>query len=458
MHGFRNLALNKIRTIAPRFLPFADVATDQVPLTRLLRLSIFQITVGMALVILAGTLNRVMIVELSVPASLVSVMIALPVLLAPLRPIIGHKSDNHASALGLRRFPYIYRGTLLQFGGFAMMPFALLVLSGYAEAAEAPRWIGLSAAALSFLLVGAGLHMVQTAGLALATDLVKEEDHPRVVGLMYVMLLFGMVGSALLFGFMLREYSPGRLIQVIQFAAVATVVLNTFAIWKQEPRRRRAADQVAQKFKAVWASYFATFGNLRLIVITALGTFAFGMGDVVLEPYGGQILSMSVAQTTGLTALLAAGTLVGFAAASKILLGPTRPSTLALQGALLGVPAFLAMILSSQIDNQTILAGATIAVGFSVGLFAHGTLTATIRQAERGQIGFALGVWGGVQAFCAGIGVAVGGLVRDYAHYISASRYGWSPEQPYLLVFSLEALVLLIASVALLLLRRRVHF
>jgi hypothetical protein len=185
----------------------------EVPLSRLLRLSLFQVTVGMALVLLVGTLNRVMIVELAVPASLVSVMLALPLLFAPFRTLIGFRSDTHVSALGLRRVPYIWKGTMYQFGGFAIMPFALLVLSGYGEAIDAPRWIGLSSAALAFLLVGAGVHMVQTVGLALATDLVKEEDQPKVVGLMYVMLLFGMVVSALVFGALLENYTPGRLVR-----------------------------------------------------------------------------------------------------------------------------------------------------------------------------------------------------------------------------------------------------
>jgi BCD family chlorophyll transporter-like MFS transporter len=162
--------------------------------------------------------------------------------------LIGHKSDTHVSALGLRRIPYIWKGTLCQFGGFAIMPFALLVLSGYGEAVDVPRWIGLSAAALAFLLVGAGVHIVQTVGLALATDLVKEEDQPKIVGLMYVMLLIGMVISALIYGALLEAYTPGRLIQVIQGTAVITVALNITAMWQQETRsRERAAEMKISK-------------------------------------------------------------------------------------------------------------------------------------------------------------------------------------------------------------------
>ena len=101
-----------------RYLPFADAASEDLPLSRLLRLSLFQISVGMALVLLIGTLNRVMIVELGVPASLVAVMVALPLIFAPFRALIGFRSDNHRSALGWNRRilqgPWKYTGSRLR--------------------------------------------------------------------------------------------------------------------------------------------------------------------------------------------------------------------------------------------------------------------------------------------------------------------------------------------------------
>ena len=174
-----------IMSIGPRVLPFADAATPELPMSRLLRLSLFQVTVGMAAVLLIGTLNRVMIVELTVPSWIVAGMLSLPLLFAPLRALVGFRSDNHRSVLGWRRVPYIWFGTMAQFGGFAIMPFALLILSGDTTG---PLWIGQAAAALAFLLVGAGLHTVQTVGLALATDLAPERARPRVVALLCAML------------------------------------------------------------------------------------------------------------------------------------------------------------------------------------------------------------------------------------------------------------------------------
>jgi BCD family chlorophyll transporter-like MFS transporter len=132
---------------------------------------LFQVSVGMALVLMIGTLTRVMIVELKVPAALVGIMISLPLIFAPFRTLIGFRSDHHRSALGWRRVPYLWMGTMAQFGGLAIMPFALLVLSGAGQAAHAPAWVGHLGAGVAFLLVGAGLHTTQTVGLALATDL-----------------------------------------------------------------------------------------------------------------------------------------------------------------------------------------------------------------------------------------------------------------------------------------------
>jgi BCD family chlorophyll transporter-like MFS transporter len=150
--------------IDPRLLPFADLATADLPLSRLFRLSLFQVSVGMATALLVGTLNRVLIVELGVAAWLVAMMVALPLLIAPFRALVGFRSDTHKSVLGWRRVPYIWMGTMLQFGGLAIMPFSLILLSGDTHWHPA---IGPLSAGLAFLMVGAGIQTVQTTALRL---------------------------------------------------------------------------------------------------------------------------------------------------------------------------------------------------------------------------------------------------------------------------------------------------
>ncbi|MEY2687347.1 MAG: PucC, chlorophyll Major Facilitator Superfamily exporter [Pseudomonadota bacterium] len=440
--------------MGPRFLPFADAATPDLPLSRLLRLSLFQVSVGMALVLLIGTLNRVMIVELNVPATWVAVMISLPLIFAPFRALIGFRSDTHVSALGWKRVPYIWRGTMVQFGGLAIMPFALLVLSGGGNAHQWPAWVGHLGAGLAFLLVGAGLHTTQTAGLALATDLAPVEAQPKVVGLMYVMLLLGMIASAFIFGAVLAEFTPARLIQVIQASAVATLILNAIALWKQESRKRpsRGVAAAPETFKDAWVSFTQGDNAVRRLVAVGLGTMAFSMEDVLLEPYGGQILQLTVAATTKLTATLAIGGLLGFGLASRVLSRGFDPFRMASYGAMVGVPAFLAVIVSAPLDSPALFGLGTLAIGFGGGLFGHGTLTATMNHAPERQAGLALGAWGAVQASAAGVAVALGGILRDVVSGMAqrnGSFLGHSgPSTGYIFVYSLEIVLLFAAIIA----------
>ena len=430
----------------PRFLPFADVATDDLPLSRLLRLSLFQVSVGIMLVLLVGTLNRVMIVELKVPASLVAIMISLPLLFAPFRALIGYRSDTHRSHLGWRRVPYMWIGTMFQFGGLSIMPFALLVLSGAGQSSNAPAWIGQLGAAVAFLLVGAGVHITQTVGLALANDLVKEESQPKVVGLMYVMMLVGMIVSALIFGELLSEYSPGRLIQVIQGAAIVIMVLNVVALWKQEcrDRARVAAREVSVSFSESWSIFCKGNNAIRRLLAVGLGTMAFTMEDILLEPYGGEILNMSVGATTSLTATLAIGGLFGFALASHVLGKGYDAFRMAMNGAFVGLPAFLAVILAAPLGSPTLFAFGILLIGFGSGLFGHGTLTATMRLAPKKQSGLALGAWGAVQATAAGTAIALGGVIRDLASPLAGAAGG------YIVVYIIEIVLLLAAIVVML--------
>ena len=461
MNRFSRKVVSTWAEKGPRFLPFADVATAELPLSRLLRLSLFQVSVGMASVLLIGTLNRVMIVELRVPASIVAIMISLPLLAAPFRALIGFRSDTHASALGWRRVPYIWQGTLLQFGGLAIMPFALLVISEGGNRVGGPAWIGQAGAALAFLLVGAGLHTVQTVGLALATDLVTEEAQPRVVGLMYVMLLLGMIVSAIIFGALLSNFSDGRLVQVIQGSAVMTIVLNVIALWKQEARdpTKTRADRNEPTFKESWNSFIQGAGAVRRLIAVGMGTMAFSMQDVLLEPYGGQVLKLSVASTTRLTATLSIGGLLGFLLASRILGKGGDPFRMSSFGALAGIPGFAFVILAAPTHSATLFLLGTFLIGFGGGLLSHGTLTATMNHAPEKQRGLALGAWGAVQATAAGIAVAFGGILRDIVNGMSERNlFGVSlsgPATGYSLVYSLEIVLLIITLLSMLPLMRR---
>jgi len=438
-------AISLIRRIAARWLPFADAATPDLPVGRLLRLALFQVTVGMAMVMTVGTLNRVLIVDIGASASLVALMVALPILAAPFRTLIGFKSDTHRSAIGWRRTPYLWFGTLMQFGGLALMPFALIVLTGDGGA---PVGLGKAACALGFLLIGVGVHTTQTAALALATDLAKPESRPRVIAMMYAFLLAGMLGASVVFGFLLLDFTPIRLIQTLQAAAIVTLALNVIALWKQEPRDpRRAAQTLAAQqtpFREAWGAVLLQSGARRFLLAVALGAAAFSMQDVLLEPYGGQVLGLSVASTTLLTGLFTLGGIGAFMLAAWRLSRGWDPYRLAATGLLIGLPGFTLVL------PALFRAGAFV-IGFGGGLFAVATLTASAGLGRGERSGLALGAWGAVQATAAGLAIAVSGPLRDAVSALSASgalgQTLVSDATGYAAVYLLE-LVLLFAALA----------
>lgn len=396
----------------PRWLPFADAASASLPLPRLLRLALFQVSVGMATALLVGTLNRVMIVELGMSAALVALMVALPLVAAPFRAFIGFRSDHHRSALGWKRVPYLWLGSLMLFGGLAIMPFALLLLG---EGGLKGQTFGAVGGALAFLLVGAGMQMTQTAGLALATDLAPPAQGPRVVALLYTMLLLGLIASGLVFSLLLADFTPLRLIQVVQGAAALALLLNLVALWKQEPRRPRSREDAAPAFRTGWREFLARGRARRFLWGVGLGTAAFNMQDIILEPYGGEVLGLSVGQTSLLTALMALGALAAFGLSARLLGRGLNPLSLAAWGTVLGLPAFALVILAAPLGAPGLFRLGTALIGAGGGFFAVGTLSAAmdLGRANLRETGLALGAWGAVQATVAGASIAFGGVLRD---------------------------------------------
>lgn len=451
-----------VKQLSLRYLPFADAGSEGFPLAQILRLSLFQISCGMATVMLLGTLNRVMIVELGVQASVVAIMVALPVLIAPFRAHFGFRSDTYRSAIGWKRVPYMWFGSLWQMGGLAVMPFAILVLSG--DQQVGPLWAGEALAAAAFLMTGLGVHMTQTAGLALASDLADEKTRPRVVALLYVMFLIGMVASAIIVGALLADFSKLKLVQVVQGCALATLLLNMIALWKQErvsPMSKEERGKPRPKFRDAWADLKAGGPAGRLLYVVFLGTMAFQMQDVLLEPYGGEVLGLSVSATTMLTALWALGALAGFGLAAKWLVKGLGPHWMSARGLLIGLVAFVLVILSAPMQAAPLFFAGAFGIGLGGGLFAIATLTAAMTLPVTGTAGrgLALGAWGAAQATAAGVGIALGAGIKDTISEIATSgALGEALSGPavgYAVVYHMELVLLFLTLTALAPLVRR---
>jgi BCD family chlorophyll transporter-like MFS transporter len=325
------------------------------------------------------------------------------------------------------------------------------VLSG--DQTVGPSWAGEVLAALAFLMTGLGLHMTQTAGLALASDRATEETRPRVVALLYVMYLLGMGLSALLIGWLLTDFSNLTLIRVIQGAALAGLLLNLIALWKQEhvspmSKEQRAAPRPS--FAKTWAAFMAEGTSARLILVVFLGTLAFNMQDVLLEPYGGEILGLAVGQTTWLTAAWAFGALIGLAYAARRLKAGLTAYRLMSNSIFVGLLAFPAVIVSAPIESTILFFVGAYLIGLGSGLFAVSTLIAAMQLGENENTshGLALGAWGAAQATSAGLAIALGGTLRDWISTLAMrGDFGETlaiPATGYSFVYHLEIAVLIV--------------
>jgi BCD family chlorophyll transporter-like MFS transporter len=179
---------------------------------------------------------------------------------------------------------------------------------------------------------------------------------------------------------------------------------------------------------------------------------AFNMQDIVLEPYGGEILHLSVGSTSALTAMLAGGGLLGFVLAGRQLARGVDPMVLAAYGALAGLPAFSAVIFSAPLEAGWLFRVGALGIGFGGGLFAVGTLYAAMRIEGTGLIGLALGAWGAVQSTAAGLAMFLGGALRDVITRLSSNGglgEAFSVASTgYSVVYHVELLLLFITLVA----------
>jgi BCD family chlorophyll transporter-like MFS transporter len=269
------------------------------------------------------------------------------------------------------------------------------------------------------------------------------------------MLLVGMVASSAIFGLLLADFSQVRLIKVVQGTATVTMALNLIALWKQEPRvlgRAAPGPSEGVDFRDAWARLASRGRTRRFLAAVGMGTVAFGMQDIVLEPYGGEILKLGVGATTALTALMAAGALVAFGLAARWLGRGADPQRVAALGVLVGIVAFSMVIFAEPAQSATLFRTGVVLIGFGGGLFSVGTLTAAMALDADGYKGLALGAWGGVQATCAGLAIAAGGALRDGVSSLAAhgalGEVLATPATGYAAVYHVEMLLLFTTLIA----------
>ncbi|NDJ51893.1 MAG: BCD family MFS transporter [Chloroflexi bacterium] len=391
---------------------------------RVLRLGLIQFGVGLSIAPISGTLNRVLITDLQIPAVAVAFLIALHYFISPVRVMIGYRSDQERS-LGKWRTPYIVLGVMLAFGGLATAPFALILLSGEGIIGFWPAMLICTAI---FLVYGAGVNILETIYLALISDITPPEKRGKVISVLWVMLIMGTIVSAVVVSGLLIDYSHQLFIQVMQGSGLIFVLLTVIALWRAERLRPDGSIISDLETVRVRLSLWESLGKLSgqkilhgLFAIIFIATMAFATHDVLLEPYGGQVLGMSVSATMSLTALWGVMTIVGVVSGGLLLWRQTPPVVLIGIGCVVGLLGFGVISVASDI---ALVGPFRLGVGFislGRGLFLVGSIILVMSLTDISHAGLFLGVWGIVQALAQGFGVIGGGLMRDLAQWFTGN-------------------------------------
>jgi BCD family chlorophyll transporter-like MFS transporter len=402
-----------------------------------LRLAGFSIAYGLSGALIGGTLNRIMIAELGLPASLVAFFFAIPLLVSPARVWLGYRSDGFP-LFGRRREPYIVLG-------------ALVIGLGIFASANVAATIGqvgalfLLSGILSFLLYGIGRNLAHNTYQALITDRYDKQQRTRAITFYEVATLLGAVMGAGFIGKALETYEPTRLVSVAMGVAIAILLLAIFAAINQEPRTpatQNASERARQiPFQRVLREVVLADKQVRilflLVIFTFIGTLA---QDALLEPYGGLVLGMSVGDTTRLTMFWGLGVMFSMLLSGFFLLKWLGFMRLMRVGIVLSIIVFMGLILTGVSENAGLFKSLVFVMGLGTGLAGAGMLSGVVSFTTLIRAGMLMGVWGVANMVGHALGSLMGGTIVDVVRLATGSAL-----VAYSSLFGLEALILLVA-------------
>jgi BCD family chlorophyll transporter-like MFS transporter len=403
-----------------------------------LRLAFFPIAYGLSGALIGGTLNRIMIVELALPATLIAILFAVPLLVSPARIWLGYRSDGFP-ILGRRREPYILLGGVL---------IGLGILSAVQVAVNTQ---GISTILLvggfgAFLLYGIGRNLSHNTYQALVSDRFSGPARTQAVTLYEVATLVGAVMGAGFLGRALEVYEAPRLVSLSVTVAVVVVALAVFAAIGQEPKTavvQTAAEKARQTpFTQVFKEVVWSDPQVRLFFILVLFTFVGTLAqDVLLEPYGALVLNMQVGDTSRLTQFWGVGILISMLLSGLLLLRLLGSLRLMRIGLVVSAFSFLGLILVGASQNVGAFRSLVLVMGLGTGLAGAGMLSGVISFTTPIRAGMLIGVWGVANQVGHAVGSIMGGTTVDIVRSIS----GGNAFLAYSTVFGLEIVMLMVA-------------
>ena len=439
-----------------------DKLIPRIRLVTVFRLGVFQMGLGMMSVLTLGVLNRVMIDELKVPGLIASATLAAAQFVAPARVWFGQMSDAKP-LFGYHRTGYIWIGAAV----FSLASFlAVQVVWRLQESLQATGWTGETGGwaillALVFAFYGLALCASSTPYAALLVDVSEEDNRSKLVGIVWSMLMVGIIVGAILSSGLLKQISLeapieelrdsiNRLFTIVPAAVFGMALLAVAGVEKKYSHyatRSILADRedkitLRRALRILTANPQAGLFFTFLVVMT-LSLF---MQDAVLEPYGGEVFGMPISETTRLNAITGTGTLVGLSSTGFLIVPRLGKQKTVNLGCIAAAICFVLLILSGFTGNPALFKFALFAFGLAMGVLTTGALSLMLDLTAAETAGTFIGAWGLAQALARGVATVAGGAVLDVGRVLFDS-----PVLQYGLVFAMQVVGM---SVAIWLLRR----
>lgn len=402
-----------------------------------LQLGLIHVAVAMTLVPINSTLNRVMIFDLEISKTLVSLLAVFPYLFSPIQVAIGSFSDHHP-ILGFRRTPYILAGLVLCVIGVSVSPQVAFLLDQNFS-------LGILAGLLAFGAWGMGYNLSAVSYLSLASELSGEKGRGRTVATMFFMMVIGLIATGISLSRMLTTYTPETLASAFNAVALTALGLGLLGLIKLEPRSGGASHPqsehytVRQMTSAIMSNPVARifFVYLLLLLVALLGQ------DVLLEPFGAQAFDMTIEETSRLVSISGVFTLIAFLVTGA-LEGRVAKKTLAQAGNLGALAGFVLIVASGLTHSLPVFYVGLTLLGFGTGVSTVANLSLMFDLTVAGKVGLYIGAWGFSNGLSRLMGILLAGVLAD-----GLTQATGQAMLGYLAVFGIEALMLLIAALML---------
>ena len=397
------------------------------------QLGLIHMAVAMTLVPINSTLNRVMIKELAISATLVAVLASLPYLISPIQVAIGSFADRHA-VWGLRRSPYIALGLLLCVIGVILAPYAAFLMADN-------FWVGLVVGVLAFGTWGMGYNLSAVSYLSLASEISGEKGRSRTIAIMFIMMILGIIFTAIAISRMVEPYSPQALVSAFRVVGIAALVLGMLGLVRLEKRQDQFSQTSSDNYSwgemlhQVSGNEYVKFFFIYLVILLAaiLGQ------DILLEPFAAEAFSMPVQSTTRITSIWGACFLIAMLVAG-ILEGKVSKLTLARVGGWSALAGFVLIATSGILSLSAVFYTGLVVLGIGTGLATVSNLSLMLDMTSPGKVGMYIGIWGMANATSRLIGSMIGGALRD-----ALTRLLNDPVLAYICVFFGMALLMVIS-------------